>query len=849
MSLANLSINIIANTGAAVGNIRDFSATAQHHFQRSVDAVDGFRTHVQRTSDALASAATQMGGNMQAANDAIVASTAKSEAAVEQLSATVEAVDFKTFSERAVYAFGQGFGTGYAVAQTWLQKTEDYVVAKGKVIAIGVAIAAVSATAGVVYGAYRIISGTLGFINGLFTGESYKAASIDELIKLNGEVKALQANLHISAQEAGALLDATARLGVDKADYTAAYAGATTAMRANGDELDRLGIKYKAQNGQILSQAAFLQNVKTALDEYTVGWDRNQAAAAIGAGTYQQITDALKITQPELEASKARMDEYGLSIGPNTQAAVALYEQAMRDFNNETRLTGQGFARVFADSIMPALTDLANFFKDGWPKAVGAFRIGMGTMTGLFYALKDGVYIVAESILGSVHSIGLALSGLGTAFAKALTGDFSGAKEALLGGLVDAQNRFMQIGSNIVAQVMHNDAAIKMALGQDDRQDSLATAAGKVGGKTGKAWAPKPKDEPKPTAAPASAYQTYLNELDRTLKKLQENEYAAMRLKAEQLAQKEGITDLAAAYQKINDIQRQDSQRVVDELTRKLGEESAAYAFQTGLLGLTALQQDKLTFSMQKRLELEQLIASAKRSGKPLDDQAIADLQRQTDATIALGQAQRDQRDATARSAATGMQTALNAYQDAASNAAKQTEGMITGGLQRMEDAIVSFAHTGKLSFSSLFRFMADEFLRQQVRMFMSQQLSGLSGNFLGNLGSVFSSLRGFIGISGSDAGNAIDTSAPSAEPMATGRNYVPYDGFKATLHKGDAVVPAPYNPANGAAGTGVALTQIVHIGHNVSASDVARAMQQAKAEAVATIYQSMRRNGVMASA
>lgn len=846
MSLANLTINVIANTGAAQAGLRDVGAVAQQQFQRSGDAVEDFRTHLLRASDNLATAARQMGGNMQAANDAIVASTAKSEAAVEQLSATVEAVDFKTFSERAAYAFGQGFGTGYAVAKTWLEKTEEYVVAKGKVIAIGVAIAAVSATAGLVYGAYRIISGTLGFINGLFTGESYKAASIDELIKLNNEVKALQANLHISAQEAGALLDATSRLGVDKADYTAAYTGAAAAMRSNGDELDRLGIKYKAQNGQILSQAEFLQNAKTALDAYTVGWDRNQAAAAIGAGSYEQIVAALKITQPELEASKARMDEYGVSIGPKTQAAVALYEQAMRDFNNETRLTGQGFARVFADSIMPALTDLANFFKDGWPKAVGAFRIGMGTMTGLFYALKDGVYIVAESILGSVHSIGLALGGLGAAFAKALTGDFSGAKEALLGGLTDAQARFMQIGTNIVAQVMHNDAAIKMALGQDDRRDSLSAAAGKVDGKNGKAWVAKPKEAPAPAAAPASAYQTYLNELDRTLKKLQENEYAAMRLKAEQLAQKEGITDLAAAYQKINDIQRQDSQRVVDELTRKLGEESAAYAFQSGLLGLTALQQDKLTFAMQKRLELEHLIAAAKHGGKPLDEQAIADLQRQTDATIQLGRAQRDQRDATARSAATGMQTALNAYQDAAGNAAKQTESMITGGLQRMEDAIVSFAHTGKLSFSSLFTFMADEFLRQQVRMVMSQQLGGGAGGLLGMLGN----LAGiFSGTAVGPGGTANYNSLDGAAHLATGTNYVPYDGMPAVLHKGEAVVPAAYNPANGAAGTGVVLNQTVNIGNNVSASDIARAMQQAKAEAVATIYQSMRRNGVMASA
>ena len=36
------------------------------------------------------------------------------------------------------------------------------------------------------------------------------------------------------------------------------------------------------------------------------------------------------------------------------------------------------------------------------------------------------------------------------------------------------------------------------------------------------------------------------------------------------------------------------------------------------------------------------------------------------------------------------------------------------------------------------------------------------------------------------------------AVPMATGTNFVPYDNFPASLHKGEAVVPAEYNPAAG---------------------------------------------------
>lgn len=47
-------------------------------------------------------------------------------------------------------------------------------------------------------------------------------------------------------------------------------------------------------------------------------------------------------------------------------------------------------------------------------------------------------------------------------------------------------------------------------------------------------------------------------------------------------------------------------------------------------------------------------------------------------------------------------------------------------------------------------------------------------------------------------AGNNFLENPFAAVALDTGTNYVPYDGMKATLHKGEAVVPAKYNPAAG---------------------------------------------------
>src|SRR6185369_813137 len=151
-------------------------------------AVDDFRTRLMRASDDLAAASRSIGANMEAANDAMVKDTKRSEEAVDALTTKVANVKFDSMSERLTAAFGTAVGAGFAVTKTWLEKTEEYVKDKVKVIAIGMAIAVISATAAAIYTSYKLITGAYDFIKGLFTGDSYKSANIDALVKVNEQV-------------------------------------------------------------------------------------------------------------------------------------------------------------------------------------------------------------------------------------------------------------------------------------------------------------------------------------------------------------------------------------------------------------------------------------------------------------------------------------------------------------------------------------------------------------------------------------------------------------------------------------------------------------------------------------
>lgn len=830
-ALANLSLNVNANVSPAKLAMVDFSDTARESMLQSAKSVEAFQADLMRAANDLQMAAQDMSAQMQTANQAIVSGSEQSRRALEQLDKQARNVKMDHVAAEAKQAFHEAADGVDSDARAKFDSSVEWVEGKLKILAISVAAGAVVAGGGAIYAAYRVLKASMGFIEGLFTGASYKSDAIDELIATNNQVKALQENLLISARDAGALLDVFRRLGGDKDSYVSVFQDAAKAMRGNTDELDRLGVKYKDQNGHLLQTGEFLQNVKNALDEYTEGYDRNAAAAAMGVGSYTAINEALKVTQAELQASKDRMDDFVVAIGPQEQAEVARYEQAMRNFNNEMHLTSQGFKRAIADNIMPALTDLAEFFSSGWSFVVRAFRYSMATITSLLYGLKTVADIVVDAIKGGFGALQSVFLGTSEGLYRLVTGDFSGAFDAFKRGFAGAAAAASKSFDEMVADAVKNRDRMLMAWGLDDRNDNTPRQP-----KGGKTFVPAQK----PDKDTISQYKNFLDELDRSIAKLNENEYAAKRLQAQQLALKEGITDLSGAYDRINRLQRAESAKVVDAYVQKLAEETSLYAAQTQILQLNGVEQDVASQALQRRRAAEEAILQAKKSGKPLTDEAIARLRAETEATVALESAQIRARDTMQRSASFGAQKALADYQHAATDAAKNAESFIVGSLQRQEDALIEFAKTGKLSYRDLFSFMAEEYLRQMIRMQTAQLMGGSSG-LLGNLASAF--FQGNTGMAASVAnalpGDALDslinlTGGFGTIPgFANGLPYVPYDGYIAKLHKGEGVLTAQDNAVRRTSSGAMHFDfsgQTLNVGQGVSRSEMYAAQQQSNA-------------------
>jgi hypothetical protein len=467
--------------------------TAKERMGQSSQAVDQFRASVLQSSADLARAAESMGSGMEAANDAIVSSSQRSADAIREISTAAEQVDTRSLSEKLPTAFGNGVGAGIVAAQTAINGFIEYT--KTKAIVIGAVVAAAFAAVGLgaVYTAYKVVAASVSTIKDLMTGDFFKSSDIDSVIALNDKIKELQASLNLSSIEAGALHDALQRLGVSPTDYTAVYKGMASAIRTNTEELDRLGVKYKDANGKFQEQEHILQNAKDVLDQYRAGWDRTQAATAIGMGTYEQITQALKVNNQEVKNSAERLNEYGLGMSQYGQEALARYQQTMREFDNENRLFSEGIKRVWSDAVMPAYTDIANVFKQGWPSIVSAFRVVVSTMVGLGYAMADGLYIAYRSITATVKTISDTIVGLAAASAQLANGNIKGAGDVIAATWGNAKAQVKAAGKDMVDVILENDKKIRLGTGADGRNTPIELAKDRV--KAGRVWQPAPKKD------------------------------------------------------------------------------------------------------------------------------------------------------------------------------------------------------------------------------------------------------------------------------------------------------------------------------------------------------------------
>ena len=215
-------------------------------------------------------------------------------------------------------------------------------------------------------------------------------------------------------------------------------------------------------------------------------------------------------------------------------------------------------------------------------------------------------------------------------------------------------------------------------------------------------------------------------------------EVAKKRAAAEVLASKQ-LTDAALEQARVY--------REFDLATTAVARQNALAneqsQFQIDLLGKNTLEVAKLTEARRLQLALEDRLYQMRNKNLPQVemDRAVAETEAQKERALALIEKSYQRQ----REGAFGATQAMRKYAEDAGNTAAQVEGAMTHAFQGMEDALVEFVMTGKLSFTAF----ANSIVADITRIIIKQQISnalGLGGQGGGVFGGFLSSLLGGAG-------------------------------------------------------------------------------------------------------
>jgi len=273
-----------------------------------------------------------------------------------------------------------------------------------------------------------------------------------------------------------------------------------------------------------------------------------------------------------------------------------------------------------------------------------------------------------------------------------------------------------------------------------------------------------------------------------------------------------------------------ESNTIIDRARSTSSEYLKQLQFENSLIGKSAqdiqLLTEKRRIDLAMEKELLALRSNDKFSGRDTNPAVAANYQRAVEEIKAVAEASKagaeveiESRNRVTRAWEAGTDTAVRNYLDAISNAAKQSEKLVTDSFRGMEDALAKYVRTGKLDFSSLADSIINNLIRIEIQKSIMQPIASAMGgsDLLSGLGSLLGLGGGSAPASApvgdyslSSGGSSFGLKLPS---YAVGTDYVPRDMI-AQIHEGEQIVPKAYNPA---AGNGAGTVLQVNIVNNAS--------------------------------
>ena len=311
----------------------------------------------------------------------------------------------------------------------------------------------------------------LGFVSKHFVALAALAAGtgifkegISESKKFTGEALGLAKSLGIAASEAGVLNLALGDVYVTSEEYSEMSRGLTRQLKLNEEAINKMGLETRDANGHFRNQYEIMKDAGALLEEYKEGTDRNLAAQVIFGRGVSDAGKVIKAAGADMDAARAKAESLGLMLSQQNVNDMKAYKAAMNDLDDAL----MAIKKAVGDAVMPVFTELSNWMASVGPAAVTITKGAFGGLAATFWYVRNGVVVLWETINAMVISVAEPIRALAVAIAKAMDGDWSGAKAEIAGVADNIKGAWTRAMDEIVTSSEKTNAKVAALFMQGD---------------------------------------------------------------------------------------------------------------------------------------------------------------------------------------------------------------------------------------------------------------------------------------------------------------------------------------------------------------------------------------------
>jgi hypothetical protein len=282
----------------------------------------------------------------------------------------------------------------------------------------------------------KIVLGVLSSIGSAFQtligqgGQQFEFAFAKEFAARAKEVKEGAESLGLLPSQFDILDRALKNNGASAEEWSRAYAQISGVLEDDQEGLEDFVGSLKSADGALLNNQEIATKLVKKLSEYDEASQKSILANLGIEASLKDLKAAADATPESIRRIALEQEKFGLVMTQSRIEISEKYEKALKDFKREGELTFQGISAVLADTFIPVLTDLANYFQGSWPRLVSGFRTYAAQFVSYWYDIRNAALDFFDTLLSLPERASVATNAAAKAFQSLKNLDLAGVGQA-----------------------------------------------------------------------------------------------------------------------------------------------------------------------------------------------------------------------------------------------------------------------------------------------------------------------------------------------------------------------------------------------------------------------------------